>query len=158
MFSKRLTTREQWKWTLAWFNLKNIISTLALETGTVNNNLIIYSMLLQTLLLVAVKIYCHMTRYKTLAKERVYFAYSTNSYHGSKRSGVDTFIPVPFNGIRNCSHMEKVKLFYIQCFFFCLVTDDDVKMNDLELHFCKNFWYNISVYVKNCTSSSAIYF
>ena len=30
---------------------------------------------------------------------------------------VATFLPASFNGIRICSHMEKIKLFYIQCFF-----------------------------------------
>ena len=54
-------------------------------------------------------------------------------------SGIDTFIPASFNGIRNCSHMEKIKWFYIQCFLF--VCSDDVKMNDLELNFYKVFRY-----------------
>ena len=30
---------------------------------------------------------------------------------------------------------KKIELFYIQCFFFCLFADDDVKMNYLELHY-----------------------
>ena len=43
-----------------------------------------------------------MTRCETLAKERVFFAYSTNSNHCSKRSVIDAFIPASFNGIKNC--------------------------------------------------------
>ena len=35
--------------------------------------------------------------------------------------------------------MEKIRLCYTQCFF--LFADDDIKMNDLELHFYKVFWY-----------------
>ena len=57
-----------------------------------------------------VKILRHVTRCETPVRERVFFAYSTNSYYCSKRSGIDTFIPASFNGIRNCSHMEKIIL------------------------------------------------
>ena len=94
-------------------SLENILSNLALEMGTVNNNLIITGRLLQPLLLGAVKILHHVTRYETPARKRVFIAYSTNSYHCSKRSGIDTFILASFNGIQNCTHMEKIKLFYI---------------------------------------------
>ena len=120
IFSKCLTPREQQKLILTRFNLENILSSLALETGTVNNNLIINSTTLQSLLLGAVNILRHVTRYEAPARERVLFEYSTNSYHYFKRSGIDTFIPFSFNGIRNFSHKEKIKLFYIQCFFLCL--------------------------------------
>ena len=63
---------------LTHFNLENILSSLAIESGTVNNNLIINSLSLQHLLLVAIKILCHVTRYKTPARERAFFAYSSN--------------------------------------------------------------------------------
>ena len=43
IFYKRLTPREQRKLILARFNFENILSSLALETETVNNNLIITS-------------------------------------------------------------------------------------------------------------------
>ena len=39
IFYKRLTPREQKKLILTRFNLENILSSLALETGIVNNNL-----------------------------------------------------------------------------------------------------------------------
>ena len=39
--------RKQQKWILTRFNLENILSSLALETGTMNNNLIINSTSLQ---------------------------------------------------------------------------------------------------------------
>ena len=65
--------------------------------------------------------------------KRVFFAYSTNSYH--------TFISAYFN----CSHMEKVissansllfyKLFYMQC-FFCLQV---MTLNAWFRVFCKVF-------------------
>ena len=51
IFSKPLTPREQRKLVLTRFNLENILSSLALETGTVNNILIMNSMLLEPLLL-----------------------------------------------------------------------------------------------------------
>ena len=76
-----------------------------------------------------------LTRYETLVIGRIFFANYTNPYQCSKRLEIDTFIPVSFNAIRNCSHMEKIKIFCIQCFF--LFADDDVKTNDLELYFCK---------------------
>ena len=79
IFSKPLKQREQRKLVLARFNLENILSSLALETGTVNKILIINGMSLEPLLLGAVKIFCHVTRYETPARERVFFAYSTNS-------------------------------------------------------------------------------
>ena len=55
-------------------------------------NLIINSTPLQPLLLGAVKILCQVTRYKTPARERAFFAYSTNPYYCPKRSRIDTFI------------------------------------------------------------------
>ena len=56
-----------------------------------------------------------------------------------QKIGNRSFIPASFNRIRNCSHVEKNKLFCPWCFF--LFADDDVKTNDLELYFCKVFWY-----------------
>ena len=51
--------REQRKLILTSFNLESILSSLALETGAMNNNLIINSMSLQPLVLSAAKILCH---------------------------------------------------------------------------------------------------
>ena len=51
--------KEQWKSILTHFNLENILSSLALETGTMNNNLIINCTSLQPLVLSAAKILCH---------------------------------------------------------------------------------------------------
>ena len=79
IFSKPLTPRDQRKLVLTRFNLENILSSLALETGIVNDILIINSTLLEPLLLGAVKNFCHVTIYETLARERVFFAYFTNS-------------------------------------------------------------------------------
>ena len=63
--------------------------------------------------------------------------YSTNLYHCSKGLGKDTLIPAYFNGIRNCSRMEKkisrlqilccFTLFCVQYFFVCLFTGHDEK-------------------------------
>ena len=92
-------------------------SSLALETETVNNNLIMNSTSLHPLLLDVLKILRHVTRYETLARERILFAYFTNPYQCSKRLEIDNFIPAFFNGIKNCSHVAKIKLFCIQCFF-----------------------------------------
>ena len=121
---------------LTRFNLENILSSLALETGTINNNLIITSASLQSLLLGVVKILRHVTRHETPARKRVFFAYSTNSYHCSKRSGIDTytFIPVSFNGIRNCTQWKKTNYFTFNV--FSLFADHDAKTNDLEFYFC----------------------
>ena len=47
---------------LNMFNLESILSSLALETGTVNYNLILNSVLLQPLLLGAVKILYYVTK------------------------------------------------------------------------------------------------
>ena len=44
VFSKCLTPKEQQKLVLICFNLENILSSLALETETVNKNLIISNM------------------------------------------------------------------------------------------------------------------
>ena len=79
MFSKPLRPREQRKLVLVRFNLENILSSLALETGIVYNILIINSTSLEPLLLGAVKISHHVTRYETPARERVFFAHSTKS-------------------------------------------------------------------------------
>ena len=96
---------------LTHFNLENVLSSLALETRTVNNNLIITSTSLKPFLLGAVKILRHETRYETLARKRVFFAYSTNSWHCSKTTGIDTFIRASFHKIQNSTHIEKIKLF-----------------------------------------------
>ena len=111
--------KEQQKLILTRLNLKNINSSLALETGTMNDNLIINSTSLQPLDLSAAKILRPVTRYETLARERIFFAYSTNPHQCSERSEIDNFIPASFNEIRNCSNMEKIKSFCIQ-YFFCL--------------------------------------
>ena len=79
IFSKPLTPREQRKLVLTRFNLENILSSLVLETGTVNNILVINSTSLEPLLLGAVKIFRHVPRCENPARERVFFAYSTNS-------------------------------------------------------------------------------
>ena len=63
---------------LTHFNLENILSSLGLGTGTVNNNLIINNTSCQPLLLGAVKILHYPTRYKTLAREIAFFSSSTN--------------------------------------------------------------------------------
>ena len=78
MFPKPLRPREQRKLVLVFFNLENILSSLALQTGTVKNILIINITSLEHLLLGAVKISHHVTRYETPTRERVFFAYSTN--------------------------------------------------------------------------------
>ena len=62
--------REQRKLILKRFSLENILSSLALETGTMNNNLIINSTLLQTLVLSATKI-LHHTRESSLWLEKI---------------------------------------------------------------------------------------
>ena len=59
-------------------NFHNLDYSLALETRTVNNNLIISSTSLQPLLLGAAKILHHVARWETSARERASFAYSTN--------------------------------------------------------------------------------
>ena len=51
--------REKRKLILTRFNLENIFSSLTLETGTMNNNLIINSTSLQPLVLSAAKILRH---------------------------------------------------------------------------------------------------
>ena len=68
MFDKEI---EPQKLIFKGFNLENILSGLALETGTVNNNLISTSTLLQPLLLGAVKILRHVTRRETPAKKNI---------------------------------------------------------------------------------------
>ena len=85
-------------------------------------------------------VFTNVTTHKTPSRERAFFSsYSTNLYYCSKRWEIDTFVSASFNEIRNCSHMEKIRLFYIQCFF--LFAGDDIKMNELELHFYKVFQY-----------------
>ena len=135
---------EQRKLVFTRFNLENILSSLALENGTVNNNLINNSTSLKPLLLDVLKVLRQVTIYETLARERIFFSFSSNPYQCSKRSEIDTFIPASFNGIRNCAHVEKIKLFCIQCFFFCcccLFANDDVKPNNSESYFCRVFRY-----------------
>ena len=141
VFSKRLTPREQRKLVLTYFNLGNIFPSLALETGSANNNLIIQSTSFEPLPLTTVNILPHVTKYETPARKRAFFAYSPDSYYCLKRSGIDTFTPASFNGITNCWHMEGnisssnsssfYKLFYIKCFFFVCVW------------WCKNEWFSI---------------
>ena len=81
-----------------------------------------------------VPIFRNVTRYETPVRERVFFAsYSPNLYYCSRRSGVDTFILASFNGIKNCSHIKKLNYFTFTVFLFAV---DDIKMNDLEPHFC----------------------
>ena len=108
IFSKRLTPRKQQKLVLICFKLENILSSLALETETVNKNLIINNTWLQTSPLVTIKVLRHVNRYETPVRERDIFAYSTNLYHCSKRLGIDDFIWASFNEIRNHSHMDKM--------------------------------------------------
>ena len=93
IFNKCLTPREQRKLILTRFNWENIPSSLASETRAVNNNLIISSTSLHPLLLGAVEILCHVARYKTPARKRVFFVYSTNSYHCYKKIGNWYFHP-----------------------------------------------------------------
>ena len=78
MFDTKVATEIDFN-TFTCFNLENILSSLPFETETANNNLIINSASLQPLLLGAIKILRHVTRYKTPARERVFFAYSANS-------------------------------------------------------------------------------
>ena len=118
-FYKKTLARQQRKLILTRLNLENILSSLALETGTVDYNLIINSTSLQPLLLGAVKILRQVIRYKTLARERVFFAYITNPYHYPKRSRIDTFIPTSFNGIIN-SFFTAQKIILKFNVFFCL--------------------------------------
>ena len=87
IFNKCLTPREQRKLILTRFNCENIPSSLASETRAVNNNLIISSTSLHPLLLGAVENLRHVARYKTPARKRVFFVYSTNSYHCYKKIG-----------------------------------------------------------------------
>ena len=124
------------------FNSANILSSLALETGTVNYNLIInnVSTLLQPLLLGAVKILCHVTRYKLL-REKESSLHILLIYR-RKRSRINTFIPASFNGTINCSFFTVQKIILkFNVFFVCLFAGDDVKTNDFVLYFCKVFWY-----------------
>ena len=79
MFSKSLKPGEQQNLVLTCYDVENILSSLAFETETVNNNLIINSTLLQPSLLSIRKISHHVTRYKTPARERIFFVYYTNS-------------------------------------------------------------------------------
>ena len=101
------------------FNLENILSSLALETGTVNNNLMINSTSLQPLGLAAAKILCHVTRYETLAKGRIFFSYSTNPYQCSKRSEIDNSSQLPLTGLETAHMWERINYFALNV-FFCL--------------------------------------
>ena len=114
--------------------MEKVLSSLVLETGTVNNNLIITSTSLQPLLLGVAKILHHTTRCETPARIRVFFAYSTNCYHCFKRSGIYTFIPACFRGIWNCTQWKKLNYFTLNV--FSLFAGDDVKTSDFELYFC----------------------
>ena len=114
--------------------MENILFSLVLKTGTVNNSLIITSTSLQPSLLGAWKILHHVTRYETPARKRVLFSYFTNWYHYCKRSGIDTSIPAFFSGIRNCTQWKKLNYFTFNIFY--LFAGDDIKMSDLELYFC----------------------
>ena len=80
--------REQRKLLFTRFNSENILSSLALETGTMNNNLVINKTSIQLLLLGA-EDFTSLTRYETLVRERIFFAYSTNPYQCFKRSEID---------------------------------------------------------------------
>ena len=62
MFSKRLEPREQRMFVSTRYNLENILFSLALDTGIVNNNLITNSTSLQPLLLGAFNILRHVMR------------------------------------------------------------------------------------------------
>ena len=55
----RTLDRKQRKFILTRFNLENILSSLVLETGTMNNNLIISSTLLESLIVGAAKVLRH---------------------------------------------------------------------------------------------------
>ena len=68
IFPKCLTPREQPILVLTTFNLENILPSLAPETGTVNNNLVNNSMLLQPLFLGAANTLHHVVRYITLVR------------------------------------------------------------------------------------------
>ena len=79
IFSKLMTPTEQRKLGLTRLNLENILTSLALEIGTVNIITIINSTSLEPLLFGAVNIIHHVTRYENPVRERVFFAYSANS-------------------------------------------------------------------------------
>ena len=64
-----------------------------------------------------------------------------------KGSEIDTFISASFNGIRNCSHMEKINNFTFGVFLFL---GDEVKTNDWK-------YFDISVSAKNSTLGTVIY-
>ena len=148
IFSKHLSPREQQKVTLTRFNLENILSSLVLETETVNNSLVNNVTPLQPLLLGAVKFLLRVTRYETLVRETVFFAYSNILYNCSKRSGIDTFSPASFNETRNCLHWKNWIILYS---IFFLFADDDGKMNQLKSYL------GIKASVKNSTLVTVIY-
>ena len=78
-------------------------------------------------------------RYETPVRERAFFAtYSTNLYYCYKRLGILSFQLVLVES--ETAHIWK-KLDYSTFKVFFLFADDDVKMNDLELHFYKVFRY-----------------
>ena len=70
IFPKRLTPMERQKLDLTRFILESILCSLSLETGTVNNNLMIKSTSLQPLTLDAVTILRNVTRYVSLQPEK----------------------------------------------------------------------------------------
>ena len=71
-------------------------------------------------------------------RERAFFAtYSTNLYYYYKRLGILSFQLVLVES--ETAHIWKKLDYSTFNVFFLLFADDDVKMNDLELHFYKVF-------------------
>ena len=143
IFYKRLTPREQRKLILTRFNLENILSSLALETGTVNNNLIITSASLQPFLLCVVKILRHVTRYK---KESCLHILLIRIISPKSREQILYQLLLRKS---EAAHIWK-KLDYFTFNVFSLFAGDDLKMSDLELYFrtvvrykcfCKNLYF-----------------
>ena len=91
--------RDQRKLLFTRFNLENILPSLALETGTMNNNLVINSTSLQRLLLGAVNILCHWLNTKLWwEKESSLHILQTRTSFPKDWKWVN-FIPASFNGI-----------------------------------------------------------
>ena len=84
--------REQRKLLFTRFKSESIVPSLALETGTMNNNLIINRTSFQLLLLVVAKILRRWLDTK-LWWERIFFPYSINPYQCPKRPETDWFHP-----------------------------------------------------------------
>ena len=138
--------REQRKLILTRFNLQKVLFSLAWETGTISNNLII--------ILGAAKLYAMWLGTK-LRREKAFCAYSTNLYQYYKGSGIYTFIPAFFNGNRNCSHMEKVN-YFTSSVFFLFVCRSWRKNERLRVIFQYKS-SSISVYVKTSALDTVIY-